>query len=107
MRAQAGTKKSDYYKGVRAIMGSAAVVESHHSRAKKVLTEYRSSTSPLIFEAIMYLKMNRRLWDKADVVKANRNRKKAVAANTQNLKEQQREKLRQLVAWEAAQAQQN
>ena len=107
MRAQAGTKKSDYHKGVRAIMGSAAVVESHHSRAKKVLTEYRSSTSPLIFEAIMYLKMNRRLWDKADVVKANRNRKKAVAANTQNLKEQQREKLRQLVAWEAAQKQQN
>ena len=49
MRAQAGTKKSDYHKGVRAIMGSAAVVESHHSRAKKILTEYRSSTSPLIF----------------------------------------------------------
>jgi len=46
-------------------------------------------------------------WDKADLVKANRNRKKAVAANTQNLKEQQREKLRELVAWEAAQAQQN
>ena len=107
MRAQAGTKKSDYYKGVRAIMGSAAVVESHHSRAKKVLTEYRSSTSPLIFEAIMFLKMNRRLWDKADVVKANRNRKKAVVERTQNLKAQQQEKLRELIAWEAAQAQQS
>jgi len=35
----------------------------------------------------MFLKMNRRLWDKADLVKANRNRKKAVGARYQNLKE--------------------
>ena len=52
----------------------------------------------------MFLKMNRRLWDKADLVKANRNRKKAVGARYQNLKEEQQGKLREIVAWEEAQA---
>ena len=102
-RAMAGTKKSSYHKGVKAIMGSAAVVESHHSRAKKVLTEYRSSMDPLIFEAIMYLKMNRRLWGRAEVVEANRRRKKAIAAQNRNLKEQHQQKLRDILAWEEAQ----
>ena len=29
MRAQAGTKKSEYHRGVNAIMGSVAIVEGH------------------------------------------------------------------------------
>ena len=84
-------------------MGSAAVVKSHHSRAKKVLTKYRSSMDPLIFEAIMYLKMNRRLWGRAEVVEANRRRKKAIAAQNRNLKEQHQHKIRDILAWEEVQ----
>ena len=58
---------------------------------------------PLIFEAIMYLKMNRRLWGRAEVVEANRRRKKAVAAQNRNLKEQHQQKLRDMLAWEEEQ----
>jgi len=31
--------------------------------------------APIIFEAIMFLKYNRRLWDLADIVEANKRRK--------------------------------
>ena len=51
----------------------------------------------------MYLKMNRRLWGRAEVVEANRRRKKAIAAQNRNLKEQHQQKLRDILAWEEAQ----
>ena len=85
MRAQAGTKTSAYHRGINAIMGSAAVVERHWKSSKRVLTEDRSSMDPLIFEGIMYLKMNKRLWGKAEVVEANKRRKKAIKENHRNL----------------------
>ena len=103
MRASAGTKKSKYDKGVKAIMGSAAVVEGHHSRAKRVLADHRSSMDPLIFEAIMYLKMNRRLWGLAQVIEANKRRKKSVKESYRNLKEKEKETFAALRKWETAQ----
>ena len=42
-----------------------------------MITEERSSMDPLIFEAIMYLKMNKRLWGKEEFVEANKRFKKA------------------------------
>ena len=39
------------------------------------MTRERSVMAPLIFEAIMFLKYNRRLWDLADIVEANKRRK--------------------------------
>ena len=103
MRASAGTKKSAYHKGVKSIMGSAAVVEGHHSRAKRVLTPERSTMSPLVFEAIMYLKMNKRLWGKAQVVEANKRRKQAIKTRNQNLKWEARKTLASISEWEEAQ----
>lgn len=56
------------------VLGSAAAAERVWDMADEVLTEQRSSMSPLVFELIMYLKYNNRLWSKADVVEANRRR---------------------------------
>lgn len=103
MRASAGTKKLAYHKGVKSIMGSAAVVEGHHSRAKWVLTPERSTMSPLIFEAIVYLKMNKRLWGKAQVVKAIKRRKQAIKPRNHNLKEDAKKTLASISEWEEAQ----
>jgi len=43
--------------------------------------------SPLIFELIMYLKANRRLWNLDDVVEANKRRKNNSAAVKKRLKD--------------------
>jgi hypothetical protein len=55
--------------------GSAAEAERLWSMAGHVLTEHRASWSPLIFELIMYLKYNNRLWNLSDVIEANKRRK--------------------------------
>lgn len=57
------------------IGGSAAESERVWSMAGRVLNEHPSSLSPLVFELIMYLKYNSRLWDLADVVNANKRRR--------------------------------
>ena len=105
MRAQAGTKKSEYHRGVNAIMGSAAVVEGHWRSSKRVLTEERSSMDPSIFEAIMYLKTNKRLWGKAEVVEADKRRKKAVKQNNRNLHIKLQDKLRAVQEWAGTEGQ--
>ena len=99
LRAQAGTKKSAYHRGVNAIMGSAAVVEGHWRSSKRVLTEERSSMDPLIFEAIMYLKMNKRLWGKTEVIEANKRQKKSVKQNNRNLHIKLQDKLQAVQEW--------
>jgi hypothetical protein len=69
-------RKSDYDPALQhCVLGSAAEVERVWSMAGHVLTEHRASLSPLVFELIMYLKYNSRLWGLAEVVKANKNRK--------------------------------
>ena len=54
---------------------SAAEAERVWSMAGHVLTDHRSHMPPLIFELIMYLKYDSRLWGIADVVEANKRRK--------------------------------
>lgn len=60
--------------------GSAAEVERVWSMAGHVLTDHRSSLSPLVFEMIMYLKYNARLWNLSDVVEANKRRRNESSA---------------------------
>ncbi len=55
--------------------GSAAEAELVWSMAGHVLTQHRSSMSPLVFELIMYLKYNSNLWGLVDVIEANKRRK--------------------------------
>ena len=68
--------KSAYDPAIKyCIGGSAAEAERVWSMAGHVMTEHRSSLSPLCFELIMYLKYNCRLWGLADVAEANKRRK--------------------------------
>ena len=57
------------------IFGSCAEVERLWSIAKFILTsERKGNMSPFLFEAIVFLKMNQRLWDLSDVVSADHSR---------------------------------
>ena len=51
----------------------------------------------------MYLKMNRRLWGLAQVIKENKRRKRAVKESYRNLKEKEMETFAALRKWETAQ----
>jgi len=49
------------------VLGSAAEVERVWSWARYVLTTQRARMAPVLFEAIMFLKFNRDLWDEKTV----------------------------------------
>ena len=85
--------KSTYDPAImQCVGGSAAEAERVWSMAGHVLSEHRASLSPLVFELIMYLKYNSRLWSLSDVIEANKRRKnespaakKRLAAQTERL----------------------
>ena len=85
--------KSNYDPAImQCIGGSSAESERVWSMAGHVLSKHRASLSPLIFELIMYLKYNARLWSLSDVIEANKRRKnespaakKRLAAQTERL----------------------
>jgi hypothetical protein len=52
------------------VIGSAAVVERLWSVARYILTTNRSSLSPVLFEALLFLRSNRTLWDVRTVQRA-------------------------------------
>ena len=52
------------------ILGSAAEVERLWSIATNVLTDERKKTSPLMLEAVLFLRVNSRLWDVQTVKQA-------------------------------------
>ena len=52
------------------MIGSAAVVERLWSVARYILTTNRSSLSPVMFEAVLFLRSNRTLWDVRTVQRA-------------------------------------
>ena len=85
-KRQADIVESDLHKSAydpaikHCVLGSAAEVERVWSMAGHVLTEHCSSLSPYVFELIMYLKYNSRLWGLKDVVNANVARKKETEA---------------------------
>ena len=80
-KSQQFSAKSAYDPAIKkCVMGSAAEAERVWSMAGHLLTDLRSSMSPLIFEILMYLKYNDRLWDISDVVEANKRRRNASGA---------------------------
>jgi hypothetical protein len=60
----------NHFENVDYIIGSAAEVERVWSVARYVLTTQRMGLTPLMFEALMFLKMNGRFWDQSLVVEA-------------------------------------
>ncbi len=73
--------KSAYDPAIKeCVGGSAAEVEHVWSMAGHVSTDHCSKMSPLIFELVMYLKYDSRLWGITDVVEANKRRKNESAA---------------------------
>ena len=52
------------------VIGSVAEVERLWSIAKHILTESRSATAPILFEAILFLRINRELWNEFTVIEA-------------------------------------
>lgn len=75
----------------KCVLGSAAEIKRVRSMAGCVLAKQHSTLSPLVFELIMYLKYNVRLWGLGDVSKANKSRMKNTdAGQKRNEKEKQR-----------------
>ena len=78
IRAMSSKKKARLKKAVESgtggyrncdfILGSAAVVERLWSTCKYILTENRSNLDTATFEEIIYLSLNRDLWDLEDSV---------------------------------------
>ena len=52
------------------MIGSSAVVEHLWPVARYILTTNRSSLSPVLFEALLFLRSNRTLWDVRTVQRA-------------------------------------
>ena len=52
------------------VIGSAAEVERLWSIARYILTTTRSRMTPMMFEALLFLRANRELWDETTVQKA-------------------------------------
>ena len=102
IRTSVGVQKLKYHMGSWAVMGTAAVVENLWSRAGSVLTEERSSLSPLVFEAIMYCKYNERLWNMSDVIEANKRRKKNVRDAGVEQRRKAQGKIDEIRAWDQA-----
>ena len=67
------------------IMGSAACVERLWSEADAIVSKRRNGLSPITLEMILFLKINKDLWDLSDVVEADKMRiaaKKGCRADT-------------------------
>jgi hypothetical protein len=58
------------YKNVDFVLGSAAEVERLWSVARYVITDLRIRLSPVMFEALLFLKVNKDYWDKYLVAEA-------------------------------------
>jgi hypothetical protein len=66
-------KSTSPYVNCNFIYGSAAKVEWLWSIAKTILSSNRASMSPLVFESLLFLRVNRRFWDIKTVTEAYAN----------------------------------
>ena len=73
MLAGGSTDGASMYKNVDYIVGSAAEVERLWSTVKHILTSERTRLTPILLEALVYLKVNSDYWGIEEVVKANEN----------------------------------
>lgn len=62
------------------ILGSAAEVERLWSIAGKVFPKDRANMHPIQVEALLFLRINKRFWDKREVVEAIRQAKQEASA---------------------------
>jgi hypothetical protein len=69
------------YIDVKIIQSTSCTIERLFSDSKHILTDQRKSMSPILFEAILYLKKNRSLWTAETVANARRRE----AGQNQNL----------------------
>ena len=65
-----GNTVADDYINLDFILGSAAEVERLWSMSSYILLNHRLSMPPVMFEALTYLKVNKELWNKTDVIEA-------------------------------------
>ena len=63
-----GASTAHDYINLDFIMGSAAEVERLLSVSSYILLKHRLRMSPVMFEALAYLKANKDLWNEADVI---------------------------------------
>ena len=97
-------KKSKYHRAIRcAVPCSAAEIERILSTARRILTWERSKMSPIVFEVIMFLKYNRRLWGLSEVVAANKRRqgKRPNTKSHQATRAAIEQSLNEVAEWEA------
>ena len=64
------TVKRDQFMNLDVIPGTSVNCERLFSLAKNILTDTRKCTSPVLFEALLFLKVNSNLWDAYSVGKA-------------------------------------
>ena len=60
-------KNTSSYINCDFILGSSAEIERVWSISKYILTDHRKSMEPIIFEALVFLKVNRTYWDRRSV----------------------------------------
>jgi hypothetical protein len=69
-RRRVGGSVRDEYVNMDMLVGTSVSCERIFSIAQHIMTAVRKRTSPLIFETILFLKMNRDNWDKNVVGRA-------------------------------------
>ena len=70
-KAKDVTPNSEYI-DTRFILGTSVIVEQFFSQCKYILTDQRGSMTPFMFECLVLLKSNRKLWNKFEVAQAIR-----------------------------------
>lgn len=65
-----GASTAHDYISLYFILGSAAEVERLWSVSSYILLKHRLRISPVMFEALAYIKANKDLWNEADVIEA-------------------------------------
>ncbi len=63
-------ERNDKYMNCDFILGSVAEIERLWSIAKNILTDNREDLAPLVFEAILFLNVNRTYWNDGNVKEA-------------------------------------
>ena len=69
-RRRLGGSVRDEYFNLEMLVGTSVSCERIFSIAQHIMTAVRKSTSPIVFETILFLKMNKDNWDESVVGRA-------------------------------------
>eukprot|EP00171_Calliarthron_tuberculosum_P000083 IDg83t1 len=69
------------FRNCRFILGSAVEVERLWSVCKYILTDHRKSTTPRLFESLIFLKVNATFWDQGLVSEAMKATEKDICSS--------------------------